>query len=142
MHKMARNIYCLYLLDDPEVIQRSDDPSRPVSVHMFCPGSLWESAENTSYSLPARLAVEHCVHEARGLDVLPATIAKFRNGGDEETAQLLESVIYPVRGQKLAGRPFVMSRDVYRVARDVCGKKTLRSPLGVYLYMGMLGPRP
>lgn len=44
---------------------------------------LWESAATTAHSLPARLAVEHCVHEARGLDVLPSTIAKFRNNGDE-----------------------------------------------------------
>ena len=47
------------------------------------------------YSLPARLAVESCVHEARGLDVLPSTIAKFRNNGDEATAALLEGVVYP-----------------------------------------------
>lgn len=49
----------------------------------------------TAGSLPARMAVEHCVHEARGLDVLPATIAKFVNGGDAETAALLEGTIYP-----------------------------------------------
>ena len=48
-----------------------------------------------SLSLPARLAVESCVHEARGLDVLPSTIAKFRNNGDEPTAALLESIVYP-----------------------------------------------
>lgn len=56
---------------------------------------LWESACATAGSLPARLAVEHCVHEARGLDVLPSTIAKFRNNGDDESAALLEGVIYP-----------------------------------------------
>ena len=28
--------------------------------------ALWHSAEATAHSLPARLAVEHCVHEARG----------------------------------------------------------------------------
>ena len=33
-------------------------------------------------SLPARLAVESCVHEARGLDVLPATIHKVPGGFD------------------------------------------------------------
>lgn len=27
---------------------------------------LWESAARTAHSLPARLAVEHCVHEGRG----------------------------------------------------------------------------
>lgn len=56
---------------------------------------LWRSAAVTSCSLPARLAVEHCVHEARGLDVLPGTIRKLRNGGDEQSAAVLESVIYP-----------------------------------------------
>ena len=35
---------------------------------------LWESALESAGSLPARLAVEHCCHEARGLDVLPQTI--------------------------------------------------------------------
>ncbi|KAF0911903.1 hypothetical protein E2562_012730 [Oryza meyeriana var. granulata] len=56
---------------------------------------LWDSAMRTSHSLLARLAVEHCVHEARGLDVLPTTISRFRVGGDEQTAKLLEDVIYP-----------------------------------------------
>lgn len=55
---------------------------------------LWESAERTSKSLPARLAVEHCTHEARGLDRLPVTIARFRAGGDPESAKLMEDVIY------------------------------------------------
>ena len=56
---------------------------------------LWESALNTKDSLPARLAIEHCTHEARGLDVLPQTIDRFRKGGDEPSAALLENVIYP-----------------------------------------------
>lgn len=56
---------------------------------------LWDSAEATSKDLLARLAVEHCVHEARGLDVLPTTISRFRKGGDDATADLLETVVYP-----------------------------------------------
>lgn len=56
---------------------------------------LWNSAAETACSLEARLVIEHCVHEARGLDVLPATIGKFRNGGDDASADLLEKVIYP-----------------------------------------------
>jgi len=56
---------------------------------------LWQSAHETAGSLPARLAVEHCVHEARGLDVLPATIQKFKNAGDATTAALLEEVVLP-----------------------------------------------
>ncbi|XP_047342073.1 uncharacterized protein HI_0077 [Impatiens glandulifera] len=56
---------------------------------------LWDSAIVTSKDLLARLAVEHCVHEARGLDVLPTTISRFRRAGDDRTADLLEKVIYP-----------------------------------------------
>ncbi|XP_078438865.1 3-oxoacyl-acyl-carrier synthase-like protein (Protein of unknown function DUF455) [Wolffia australiana] len=56
---------------------------------------LWDSAIETSHDLLPRLAIEHCVHEARGLDVLPTTISKFRKNGDERTAELLESVVYP-----------------------------------------------
>jgi len=60
-----------------------------------CHDGLWESATETAHSLAARLAIEHCTHEARGLDVLPQTIARFRAGGDEQTATLLESCILP-----------------------------------------------
>lgn len=56
---------------------------------------LWDSAMKTSGNLLARLAVEHCVHEARGLDVLPTIISRFRNGSDECTAKLLETTVYP-----------------------------------------------
>lgn len=56
---------------------------------------LWESALETKDSLPARLAIEHCTHEARGLDILPQTIERLRRGGDEVSASLLEDVIYP-----------------------------------------------
>ena len=57
-------------------------------------GSLWNSACETKHSLPARLAIEHCVHEARGLDILPQTIDRLRKGGDQVSAELLERVIY------------------------------------------------
>lgn len=33
--------------------------------------------------------------QARGLDVMPTTISRFQNGGDQETATLLEKVVYP-----------------------------------------------
>ena len=56
---------------------------------------LWRSARETAGDFRARLAVEHMVHEARGLDVLPSTIRKFRDGGDEDTATLLEETVMP-----------------------------------------------
>ncbi|KAI0738170.1 hypothetical protein C8Q80DRAFT_1207277, partial [Daedaleopsis nitida] len=53
---------------------------------------LWESAQVTFASLRARLAIIHLVHEARGLDVNPGTIEKFRRGGDAESVQVLETI--------------------------------------------------
>ncbi len=38
------------------------------------------------------------MHEARGLDVLPATIAKFASNKDAASAALLRDVVYPVSG--------------------------------------------
>lgn len=54
--------------------------------------SLWESATVTSDSLRARLAIIHLVHEARGLDVNPATIERFRKAGDTETVKVMEII--------------------------------------------------
>lgn len=51
--------------------------------------SLWESAEDTAHSLPARLAIVHCVHEGRGLDVAATLRAKLATGGDEASAAIL-----------------------------------------------------
>ncbi len=54
---------------------------------------LWEAAENTAHDIAARLAVVPMVLEARGLDVTPGMIRRFRNSGDEESAAALE-IIY------------------------------------------------
>lgn len=53
---------------------------------------LWQSAADTSHSLRARLAIIHLVHEARGLDVNPGTIEKFRKQQDKESVQVLEVI--------------------------------------------------
>lgn len=54
--------------------------------------SLWESATVTSDSFRSRLAIIHLVHEARGLDVNPATIERFRKAGDLDTVSVLEVI--------------------------------------------------
>ncbi|KAK1232880.1 hypothetical protein PQX77_003993 [Marasmius sp. AFHP31] len=54
--------------------------------------SLWESATATSDSFRSRLAIIHLVHEARGLDVNPATIEKFRKAGDKESVSAMEII--------------------------------------------------
>jgi uncharacterized ferritin-like protein (DUF455 family)/nitrite reductase/ring-hydroxylating ferredoxin subunit len=50
---------------------------------------LWDSALLTSHCLLSRLAIVHMVHEARGLDVNPNTIDKFRKAGDLESVEKL-----------------------------------------------------
>ncbi|XP_060083876.1 uncharacterized protein HI_0077-like [Ylistrum balloti] len=54
---------------------------------------LWESATETRDSLLARLAIVHMVHEARGLDVQPKTLAKFATQKDVKSVDVLK-VIY------------------------------------------------
>ncbi|KAI8866550.1 DUF455-domain-containing protein [Ramicandelaber brevisporus] len=55
---------------------------------------VWDSAMATADALLPRMAIVHMVHEARGLDVNPGMIAKFRsNGNDEESAKLLELIL-------------------------------------------------
>ncbi|KAK6476841.1 hypothetical protein HHUSO_G23345 [Huso huso] len=54
---------------------------------------LWHSAADTSHDLMARLAIVHMVHEARGLDVHPQTLARFAAQSDESSVKILE-VIY------------------------------------------------
>ncbi|KAL4949257.1 hypothetical protein BDW69DRAFT_77404 [Aspergillus filifer] len=53
---------------------------------------LWESATKTAHDLRARISIIALVHEARGLDVNPMTIAKFRNARDTESVEALEVI--------------------------------------------------
>ncbi|KAG0230628.1 hypothetical protein BGW42_000833 [Actinomortierella wolfii] len=54
--------------------------------------SIWDSVLDTANSMLARMAVVHMVHEARGLDVNPSTIARFDKSGDTVSARMLEKV--------------------------------------------------
>jgi uncharacterized ferritin-like protein (DUF455 family) len=60
----------------------------PLTVH----AGLWDSALETSHSLLSRLAIIHLVAEARGLDVNPLTIEKFRRNKDLESVKVLEII--------------------------------------------------
>jgi uncharacterized ferritin-like protein (DUF455 family) len=53
---------------------------------------LWEAAAATAGDLAARLAVVPQVLEARGLDVTPAMIARFRAAGDDAAADVLAMI--------------------------------------------------
>ncbi|KAG5643988.1 hypothetical protein DXG03_009278 [Asterophora parasitica] len=66
-------------------------PSTPYGT-MPVHASLWESATITSASLRSRLAIIHLVHEARGLDVNPGTIERFRKAGDSKSVAVMEVI--------------------------------------------------
>lgn len=53
---------------------------------------LWQSAETTAHDLVARLAIVPLVLEARGLDVTPVLINKFKGAGDEKSVAALELI--------------------------------------------------
>jgi uncharacterized ferritin-like protein (DUF455 family) len=50
---------------------------------------LWDSAHATAHDIKARLSIICLVHEARGLDVNPAQITKFKAIGDDDTASVM-----------------------------------------------------
>src|SRR3546814_3786376 len=54
---------------------------------------LWDAARETAHDVLARLAVVPMVLEARGLDVTPATVDRFRAVGDEASARILERIL-------------------------------------------------
>ncbi len=64
---------------------------------------LWEAARATSHDLAARLAVVPQVLEARGLDVTPAMIARFRALGDARAADVLARILNDEIGHVAAG---------------------------------------
>jgi uncharacterized ferritin-like protein (DUF455 family) len=53
---------------------------------------LWEASEVTAHDLKARLAIVPLVLEARGLDVSPGTIARFKAAGDDRSAAIMERI--------------------------------------------------
>jgi uncharacterized ferritin-like protein (DUF455 family) len=55
---------------------------------------LWETAHATGADAIARLALVPMVLEARGLDVTPTTLARFRAQGDEPSARILERIYH------------------------------------------------
>jgi len=54
---------------------------------------LWDHAKDTADDLLARLAMVPRCMEARGLDVTPALIAKFRQQGDDSSVALLNRIL-------------------------------------------------
>ncbi len=71
---------------------------------------LWDAAAATAQDALARLAVVPMVLEARGLDVTPATIARFEAIGDIATARILARILTDEIGHVGAGTRWFESR--------------------------------
>jgi uncharacterized ferritin-like protein (DUF455 family) len=70
---------------------------------------LWESAYETRHDALARLAVVPMVLEARGLDVTPATVARFESVGDSASARILNRIYTDEIRHVLAGTTWFQS---------------------------------
>ena len=77
---------------------------------------LWDTACRTAHDPLVRMALVPRVLEARGLDVTPGMIERFRAAGDEETAQILEKILREEVGHVAAGS---------RWLRHLCAERDL-----------------
>lgn len=98
---------------------------------------LWEAAAATSGDAAARLAVVPMVLEARGLDVTPATIARFEGVGDMPTAAILgrifrDEIVHVAAGtrwfESLCAAGGVDSRTEWRGLLDRYFRGTVKPP--------------
>lgn len=64
---------------------------------------LWDAAAATAHDPLARLAIVPMVLEARGLDITPATIARFDAAGDALSARILGRILRDEIGHVAAG---------------------------------------
>ena len=88
---------------------------------------LWDMARRTEHDILARLALVPRVLEARGLDVTPDMIRRFRTAGDRETADVLEVVLREEVGHVAAGT---------RWFRYVCGQRGLEPETAFFDLLG------
>lgn len=77
---------------------------------------LWAMARRTAHDPLARMALVPRVMEARGLDVTPGMIERFRAAGDEATAECLAIILRDEVGHVAAGN---------RWFRFLCGQRGL-----------------
>jgi uncharacterized ferritin-like protein (DUF455 family) len=98
---------------------------------------LWEAAAATSGDAAARLAVVPMVLEARGLDVTPATIARFEAADDRPTAAILgrifrDEIVHVAAGtrwfESLCAERRIDSRAEWRALLDRYFRGTVKPP--------------
>jgi uncharacterized ferritin-like protein (DUF455 family) len=101
---------------------------------------LWEMAQKSAHSCLARMALVPRLLEARGLDVTPGMIARFRALGDAESVAVLETILEEEVGHVAIGsrwfawccaREGLEPGDTFlELLRDVA-KGALRGPFNI-----------
>lgn len=98
---------------------------------------LWEAARATAHDPAARLAVVPMVLEARGLDVTPTTIERFKAVGDHATAAILgrifrDEIVHVAAGtrwfESLCAERRIDSRAKWRALLDRYFRGTVKPP--------------
>ena len=98
---------------------------------------LWEMAEKTAHDDTARMALVPRVLEARGLDVTPGMIERFRGAGDAATVAVLEVILREEVAHVEAGTRWFH----WCCARDgVAPEPTFRELLATYMKGKPRGP--
>jgi uncharacterized ferritin-like protein (DUF455 family) len=97
---------------------------------------LWDAAIETAGDPLARLAVVPMVLEARGLDVTPATLERFRASGDEPTARILERILNDEVRHVRAGTIWF---DSACAAKQIAPETTFQALIRTY-FRGALKP--
>lgn len=97
---------------------------------------LWDAAAETAQDVLARLAVVPMVLEARGLDVTPATIARFEAVEDRATARILTRILNDEVNHVRAGRVWFESA----CERLGCAPETTWQALVRRHFRGLLKP--
>ncbi|HEX7341763.1 MAG TPA: ferritin-like domain-containing protein [Rhodanobacteraceae bacterium] len=98
---------------------------------------LWEMAEKTAHDVTARMALVPRVLEARGLDVTPGMIERFRAAGDADSVAVLEVILREEVAHVEAGTRWFHWCCV-RDGRDP--NTTFRELLGTYMKIKPRGP--
>jgi uncharacterized ferritin-like protein (DUF455 family) len=97
---------------------------------------LWEAAADTSHDALARLAVVPMALEARGLDVTPTMISRFRGAGDLATAAILTRILSDEILHVLAGTKWFESGCA---TRNFIPETTWKSLVGRH-FRGLIKP--
>lgn len=98
---------------------------------------LWQMADRTKHDPLVRMALVPRVLEARGLDVTPGLIKKFKNIGDQKTVSILNKIYEDEIGHVEIGSRWF---NYFCRQRDLEPRSTFKDLIEQYFPDGLRGP--